>query len=687
MGFILFVAKTKLHTTASPTQISDPRPSEVPFSSSSVKRTRDYKKRLVNSLRFTEIDNRYSNIYPAHHDTCQWLLSNAKYLDWLDPTKLSEHNGLLWLEGNPGSGKSTLMKFALTEAQKSWKDAILIYFFFHARGSDLEKEVIGMYRSLLLQIFTKAEDTQDVFDDIQLLTLPGKRKYRFQIPQLQDLLKRAIQKLGQRRLAIFVDALDECVEAQARRMVGFFERLGEPAVNSRTRPLVFFASRPYPNITTGQSVRLILHEEIGHSDDIARYILSELKATKNEALEWIRSEILARASGIFIWVVFVVEALNEAWDNGEHHALKKTLEDIPVGMNNLLASILSRDGRKIEEMKLCIQWILFAKRPLRTQELYYAMLSRINPTQLASPWNHEEITLETMELYIRSSSKGLAQVTKSTPPTVQFIHESVRDFLLSNDGMESFWHSSEVSSRGSSNEELKQCCVNCIASIYSISLADPAPTNSPGPETLRNTTSQQFPFLEYAALNILYHADVACLHDVSQSSFLQQPLVQDLMTILALYEGDESLHESLRSGVPTVDPLSYAAGRGYEEVVRFLLETQLVDIESTDISLQTPLSTAAKNGQDSIVNLLLNTQTVKVNPRSSTGQTPLSYAAESGQRDIVGMLIQAPNIIINSQDNKGRTAFFHAASKGHDSSVILLRDAKDVDINLPDRFG
>lgn len=88
----------------------------------------------------------------AHVKTCKWLLKNSEYVDWLNPTKLGEHYGFLWIKGKPGTGKSTLMKFALTNARKAMEDTIVILFFFNARGEDLEKATIGTYWSLLLQL-------------------------------------------------------------------------------------------------------------------------------------------------------------------------------------------------------------------------------------------------------------------------------------------------------------------------------------------------------------------------------------------------------------------------------------------------------------------------------------------------------------------------------------------------------
>jgi adenylylsulfate kinase-like enzyme len=56
------------------------------------------------------------NIKNAHAKTCSWLIRKPEYLDWLNPSKLSQHHGFLWIKGKPGAGKSTVMKFALAYA-------------------------------------------------------------------------------------------------------------------------------------------------------------------------------------------------------------------------------------------------------------------------------------------------------------------------------------------------------------------------------------------------------------------------------------------------------------------------------------------------------------------------------------------------------------------------------------------
>jgi nucleoside phosphorylase len=124
---------------------------------------------LLELLRFNQIDARQMTIKKAHAKTCTWLLRRSEYLDWFDANKLSQHHGFLWVKGKPGAGKSTLTKFALANARKAMKDKIVISFFFSARGDDLEKSTVGMYRSLLFQLLARLPALQSVFDCLGLV--------------------------------------------------------------------------------------------------------------------------------------------------------------------------------------------------------------------------------------------------------------------------------------------------------------------------------------------------------------------------------------------------------------------------------------------------------------------------------------------------------------------------------------
>ena len=70
-------------------------------------------------------------------------------------------------------------------------------------------------------------------------------------------------------------------------------------------------------------------------------------------------------------------------------------------------------------------------------------------------------------------------------------------------------------------------------------------------------------------------------------------------------------------------------------MVKLLLDTGEVDINSRDYSSRTPLSFAAQGGHETVVKLLLDTGEVDVDSRDNSGRTPLSFAAQGEHETIL----------------------------------------------------
>jgi hypothetical protein len=303
---------------------------------------------FIDSLRFEQIDARQTTIKQAHIKTCKWLLKNEQYLDWLDVTKLDEHHGFLWIKGKAGTGKSTLMKFAWTNARKVMKDRTVISFFFNARGDDIEKSTIGTYRSLLLQLLESLPELQSVFGSLGLARSNSVADPQWHVESLKTLLQQVVLKLGNTSVVCFIDALDECEEEHVRDMVRFFENLGDLAVEEGIRFQFCFSSRHYPYITIRNGLELILEGQEGHVQDITNYIETELKIGKSKTAQQIRLELQEKASGIFMWVVLVVGILNKESDRGRIHTLRQKLREIPSDLHALFRDILTRDSHDQE---------------------------------------------------------------------------------------------------------------------------------------------------------------------------------------------------------------------------------------------------------------------------------------------------------------------------------------------------
>lgn len=483
---------------------------------------RRQQRKYIEHLKFAQIDARHATFKTAHAKTCRWLLKRPEYRDWLDPTKVIEHSGFLWIKGEPGTGKSTIMKYALTQTRRVMTDAYLISFFFNARGEQLEKMTLGMYRSLLLQLLEILRNSTIVLNKklATQLDIAGK-EISWDLQVVKAVFQAALQGLGDRKVVCFIDTLDECDEDDVRDMISFFEQMCEKAVESRNQFLVCFSSRHYPHIAITKSIELVLEEQEGHREDLAKYLDSELKIGSSKESQELKEEILRRASGVFLWVVLVVQILKKEYGRECVHTLRKRLDKIPNGLCELFRDIITADSRN-GELILCLQWILYAKRPLKREELYFAVLTGVEPRSV-SEWDTEKTTIADMERFILDWSKGLAELSKTKDQTVQFIHESVRDFLFKENSLGLLHPRLTNNIAGISHDDLKACCQNRLGIVLaqSVFVEDMYAAFFEESVQIRQKMCEKWPLLDYAVKYTFEHAEAAARHEVSQDSYLE----------------------------------------------------------------------------------------------------------------------------------------------------------------------
>ncbi|PYI25984.1 hypothetical protein BP00DRAFT_440335 [Aspergillus indologenus CBS 114.80] len=690
----------------------------------------DHRRCVMDALRFEQIESRQATIKAAHAKTCRWLLEKQEYLDWLDMAKVVDHHGFLWIKGKAGSGKSTIMRFAYQQAQATRNDnTVIVSFFFNARGEELERTTEGMYRSLLLQLMEAVSGLQVLLDRVPLPSNHDtQNSSSSDIETLQEIFRCAVTSLDGKHLICFIDALDECEMEQVRAMVEFLESLGQYATLSQIKLHVCFSSRQYPFLTVENGIELILHDQNGHGEDIARYLRSELKIGRSKQADLIRTEISGKASGIFLWTVLVVQILNREFERGRLHALRKRLSEIPNELGELFKDILTRDNANMDELLLCIQWVLFSKRPLGREELYFAILSG-QPDDLTDAWDPNDITLEDMERFILATSKGLIETTKSRHATVQFIHESVRDFLLRGNGIRELWPDKHDRFNALSHERLKMCCQDYLMTDIrgSLGVPDELPVaSSESAHNIRSALISRYPFFQYAVSNVLYHADAAQSGEVNQSKFIDRfPLTEwirhsnmieqaqirrytssaSLLYILAdhnlpnliglvlvdtpdlqiageryrypilaaLAKGNEAaVHPDGSARGPQGTPLRLAIELGREHIFSRLLADCRVDIDRVYDDGLTPLACACSAGWLAFVQALLASGRTQCDRGDWSGRTPLSRAAGMGHLEIVRLLLKTGKVRIDNTDREGWTPLLYACSHGYSQIACEL---------------
>ncbi|TQV91543.1 Pfs, NACHT and Ankyrin domain-containing protein [Cordyceps javanica] len=644
---------------------------------------------LLYSLSFEQIYARRSNIKPKYSTTCQWLLTHSAYLNWLDSNQTGKHGGFLWIQGGPGTGKSTIMSFAYGEARKN-KEVIPVSFFFNARGEILERSTPGMYRSLLFQIllalpnlcavFDEPEQ-KDSLDEIHKAILSRKSPVWMPLV-LQNLLRSALAKLGQTRLIIFVDALDECAPDEMEELVDYFEDLGQDAMESESRLGICFSSRYYPQFDIQHSLKITLECQDGHEKDIAMYIRNKLKIHNTQTAEEVTTQIRTKAKGIFIWVVLVVKILNGLYHRGRIFEVKQQLAALPDQLGDLFREILSRDKLNSGDLKLCIQWILFAKRPLRLEEYYFAAVAARSPGRLQE-WHPEEVSPDDMSRFVISSSKGLAEVTRSKFRTVQFIHESVRDYFF-KDGLRELWP--DLPAEDFESVSHNQLCEYCY-SYFKLSTFNEVVqsrchsvpnASSDAAKQMHDHVSRKFPFLEYATRFVLYHANAAAKKNSKETFLLEFP-VKAWVLLDNLFETLEIRRHTVNASLVYI-----LAENNLAQLINCILRFDS-RIEIKGERYQYPLFAALANGHRDAVEALLQTQTGHP-PENILGltdhwrifglwearnKTPLTWAAYKGDVDLVRRLLERGSDI-GAEGGPLGTPLSHAVTMGHIATVKLL---------------
>lgn len=602
----------------------------------------DRKQTLLELVDFPQSNTRKDTIRAEQGKTCRWFLTHPKYLFWTDLTRDTESGSLLWLRGKAGAGKSTLIKFLFLDSKRKQKDATVVSFFFNARGDTLEKTIAGMYRSILWQVLTLLPDLQSVLNDSEII--PANRELACpDLVALKTLLNNAVLRLGNRPLFCFIDALDECDEDDARDMVEYFENLIDEAQTEGINVRVVFSSRPYPYIHMEERNLVTLENEAGHGQDLARYVKKCLKIPAKPRVE-LEQAILEKASGVFMWVVLVVGILNKEAGRGGL-ALRKRLSEIPPTLSQLFKDILTRDQERPEELRRCVLWVLCARRPLTSGEFCHAMWAGGLATGDVDDEIPDAADEELNAVLATSSSKGLIEVVaiKKKQAIVQFIHESVRDFLVKDKGLQELWPDIGFDWEGISHELVRS---DCEAYLHRC-LISPAKSSSAGTMNDAKSSDNDNEIAQDSG-------DDAAIEGSREHSFSDLPLDDsqlprmDGSLVLAEYATQNILHHANQAALSTPQE---------DFLVRFFSRW---DSATLDVyqpvkkrrfgNYTTPLQMLAVLGTGHLVRLYRKKMESISDSHQHARWHPLMIAMANGHRNTAAALLSIPSMVHEGVD-------------------------------------
>ncbi|KEZ45757.1 hypothetical protein SAPIO_CDS1557 [Scedosporium apiospermum] len=468
------------------------------------------KQRILRQLVFNEMRWRREQIYVADDTTCGWVFkdydasrndegndgpadsrtgskgrsgkgpesrheeASMKIRSWLR----HDHH-ILHLSGKAGSGKSTLMRYiarhkATQEDLKQWagqKTLVTADFYFWNSGSDLQRSLQGLYRSLLFEVLYAAPELiAEVFPRQwnRFQAEVGDRRVEsvdFGEEQIRDAFEILMNRTGEAsgcRFCFFIDGLDEyhgdmmAHEELALKLRQWTKGRGVKILTS-ARP-----QQEYSGILEFTSNTIHLHT-INRPDIKAycksRFANDRVASNTGDTYEEIISKISSYAEGVFLWACLVVNKLLEAIRQGDPHwVLQKKLDETPRELNKLYTDLRNSIASPIDRVR-CDRMLLLAAKNPTSEELSALSFSWLDEGELQNPDFLSDMLREPYsprEMYQRVSrvnkligslTKGLLEYSPKTFLTiaeqkqyevlqthnVAFFHRTVKEYLLESE--------------------------------------------------------------------------------------------------------------------------------------------------------------------------------------------------------------------------------------------------------------
>ncbi|KAL6808331.1 hypothetical protein J3E69DRAFT_188079 [Trichoderma sp. SZMC 28015] len=277
-------------------------------------------------------------------------------------------SGAFLILGKPASGKSTLMKYLMSNsvvlddleqwASKTNRTLIpAIFFFSVTQGSGALSSEESLYRSLLFQILHKCPALVDE-------VLPGEASLSASIPLSSGAVQGAIQYIFSNRFklsnkycfCLFIDGLDEYRSNYSEIKQGKTQNnydIGELAhhlvewcQHETSNTKIIFSSRVIPALDDRFSAKEKIMLHIHTKRDILQSAFSNFKRHPETILEnyiELSTIICDQAQGVFLWARLVIQDILEAYTDGvAPDTFRDRIKATPTDIADLYAKILER---------------------------------------------------------------------------------------------------------------------------------------------------------------------------------------------------------------------------------------------------------------------------------------------------------------------------------------------------------
>jgi ankyrin repeat protein len=623
--------------------------------------------------------------------TCEWILDCPEFQNWLQIPDTQ----LLRLVGEPGIGKSMISSFLVGELEKKCRETqnvIFAYYFFDNKDEDRRKAV-ALLRTLLLQLLRQRPSLFQLIEpDYEQMG----QKLMENFDALWRILILMLEHLQTDSIWILIDAMDECDQADRG---GFLQSLGNLIIESipekGAKVKFVLTCRPEDDIQDLlNGVGKYLQIDKGTvNNDLKQFIEIRINEVSKLRPHWdvkkIKEILNRKVGGTFLWVALVLKEIMEPGKTKTMQQVQRKLEAMPTDLYKIYDRILREITEEdLDDAKNLLHCVIAAKRPL-----HVAGLTEAHAFMLPD-WPKTLAELEDAANNLADSYKicGSLLFVDTQDNTVNFIHQSAKDYLLSP-------YLQQHSQLASYHIVLENADLSMFESCWRcLSLTD-----------LDDFSTRMFwedfedlilffepiDFLSYAAAEWENH--VMATGSAIRKSYIwegsywsQRPLLRDAWLRKVSASGQEATVRLLLENGADANAqdddvetaLILAARNGHEKVTRLLLENR-ADVKVQDKDGYTALIWAARNRHEAVTRLLLD-KGADVNVQGKDGYTALIWAAENGHEAVTRLLLEK-GADVNVQNTYREIALIWAARNGHEAVTRLLLE-KGADVNVQNTY-
>ncbi|KAK6448633.1 hypothetical protein FP744_10004883 [Trichoderma asperellum] len=643
--------------------------------------------------------------------TCEWIIEENDFQNWVQNWSLE--NKILWILGNPGSGKTFIAQWLCEHFQEK-KTNNLLKFFFDAKSEDFRdlRSLEKFYQTILYQLLAgirktfpklKASSFKSVQQAVQREG-PGKMSY---FTALQVVLGQTEQSF------LVVDALDECTDTDTDALKEWLEEIrGLPNLR------ILITSRPLREIKKlcDGSPRIQLNDMIIKLDkDIERFIIDRINKADSmfpREMPRVLEKLKDRSSGMILYAKLMLDILSVKAANEDE--LLAEMERIPENLSALYADRMNKITDKKFAKKI-LQWLVTCRRPLTLDSLrgvdiigrYVGSEGRFDLDRDQPPegLGKDRSGNDRFEAFLRENLLPLIEILPDK--TVRLVHTTVSQFLLGE----------EIEEEGArcpsdlkvhldvGHEDIAVSCVTYLR--WSLGSTRRA-YNATSVAFLDNRDLREYAVLEWpyhcgrskekimanekermavtaffsdrdtfpswltarAELDGVFRAHFGL--DGGDSTLPQPPHVAVFFDIWLLVKPlvagtDVNLRDATGSTV-----LHIAAGRGYPHIVKDLLE-QGARMDLADSSGAYPLHRAVRRGNYETLEQLLKhvTDPKLVDVPDKYKFTPMHVACQLGWTKCVGILLKC-GASLSNEGGAIETPVGLAIENGHIGVVRTL---------------